>query len=191
MRESIGATWIMVITMFFMILFAGFLAFSINYSKAFRVKDGVIERIRKFNGLKDSTLNDINDFLNEIGYKSQGDCYKYYSSEFDDSPDADVLGVTGNGADMPEPGRNFDYCIIRVTAPKSGTNVNTSVFYRVVVFFSLRIGNYNIGSTFRVTGETSQIYYAKEEPGLAKLWLNHEKYEKLQEERRKALEDSD
>ena len=51
-----------------MILFAGFLAFSINYSKAFRVKDGVIERIRKFNGLNSDTIQDISSFLHEINY---------------------------------------------------------------------------------------------------------------------------
>ena len=38
MRESIGGTWILSIVMTFLMLFTAYLAVSVNYAKAFRVK---------------------------------------------------------------------------------------------------------------------------------------------------------
>jgi len=163
MRESIGAAWIMVITMTFITLFSGFLAFSINYSKAFRVKDGVVERIRKFNGLRKETIDDIDSYLNQIGYRSKGDCMAYFKQEFGSDSNAKVLGVNDKTVSKPTTGGLYNYCIIKVTSEKSGSNKSTSSFYRVVVFFALRISNINIGSTFRVTGETSQLHYSTDE----------------------------
>ena len=37
MKEAIGATWLLGIVLTFIALFSGYLAFSINYSKAFRI----------------------------------------------------------------------------------------------------------------------------------------------------------
>lgn len=163
MRESMGAAWIMVITMTFITLFSGFLAFSINYSKAFRVKDGVVERIRKFNGLRQTTIDDIDTYLNQIGYKSKGNCKKYFTSEYGSGSNAKVLGVNDRKVEKVTENGLYNYCIIKVTSDKSGSNKSTSSYYKVVVFFALRISNINIGSTFRVTGETSQLHYSTDE----------------------------
>ena len=164
MRESIGAAWIMVITMTFITLFSGFLAFSINYSKAFRVKDGIVERIRKHNGLREETLTDIGGFLNQIGYKSKGDCVAYLEKEYPNNSNVKVLGVNDSTPDFSTAkNKLYNYCIIKVTSPKSGTNKTKSTYYKIVVFYALKIGIINIGSTFRVTGETPQISYVTDE----------------------------
>ena len=77
MRESIGATWILSIVVVFIALFAAFLAFSVNYAKAYRVKDGIIERIEKYNGWNNTNnqlVNEIDNYLLDIGYNTQGVC---------------------------------------------------------------------------------------------------------------------
>ena len=50
MRESIGGTWLTGIVITFLALFAGFLAYSISYTKAFRVKDNIIQIIEQNEG---------------------------------------------------------------------------------------------------------------------------------------------
>ena len=67
MRESIGATWLMGIVMVFIALFASFLAFSINYSKAFRVKDGIVDRIERYNGLSADCIDNRTDSAGRSG----------------------------------------------------------------------------------------------------------------------------
>ena len=42
MRDSIGGTWIMGIFIVFIALFASFMAYSISYTRAFRVKNEII-----------------------------------------------------------------------------------------------------------------------------------------------------
>jgi len=104
MRESIGAAWLMIIFMTFIVLFSGYLAFSINYSKSFRVKDGIVERIQKHNGIKlygdsiysssGNTLREIDNFLAEISYNARGDCVRFAEAEAD-TDRYQLAGVNG------------------------------------------------------------------------------------------------
>ena len=79
MREAIGATWIMGIVIVFIALFSGYLAFSVNYSKAFKVKDGIVDRIQKHNGPNQEAIDDIADLMNDIGYSSTGKCSNFFN----------------------------------------------------------------------------------------------------------------
>lgn len=51
MKESIGATWILGLVMTFMVLFIAVLSASVNYNKAFRIKNHIIKMIEKEEGL--------------------------------------------------------------------------------------------------------------------------------------------
>ena len=42
MKEAMGGTWLTGLVIVFIFLFAGFLAYSISYTKAFRVKNEII-----------------------------------------------------------------------------------------------------------------------------------------------------
>jgi hypothetical protein len=169
MRESIGTAWIMIIVMTFITLFSGYLAFSINYSKSFRVKDGIIERIHKYNGFVEkngkSTLNEIDDFLAEINYNARGDCFRLCDGE-----GQDYVGVRGAVIDKNEAtkGNTYNYCIVKVaSAPVGGDPTKTAdfsaVYYKVVVFFSLQIGSISLFSTFNTTGQTQSLYFSNDE----------------------------
>ena len=50
MRESIGGTWLVGIVIVFIVIFTSYLALSVNYSKAFKVKNGIIEIIEENEG---------------------------------------------------------------------------------------------------------------------------------------------
>ena len=47
MRESMGGTWLFGIMALFIVLFSGFIAYSISYTKAFKTKNQIINLIEK------------------------------------------------------------------------------------------------------------------------------------------------
>ena len=170
MRESIGTAWIMIIVMTFIVLFSGYLAFSINYSKSFRVKDGIIERIHKHNGINKDNLKEIDDFLNEINYNAKGNCKTYCTELNSNGGNALCAGVTGTTYDLnvatAANNKTYNYCIYKVKNSLKGNAGSTadasSAYYKVVVFFSLQIGNISFFSNFKTTGETGTILYPKD-----------------------------
>ena len=50
MREAIGGTWLFGLVITFIVFFASFLAISVNYSKAFNVKNNIVDMISKYEG---------------------------------------------------------------------------------------------------------------------------------------------
>lgn len=161
MKESIGATWIMIIVMLFITLFSAYLAFSINYSKAFKVKDGIISRIEKYNGLRSETFKDIDDYLKEIGYTSTGRCDMFLSDQrvkfmgINIDEDVNSLAVHSNTDVVTE---NNNYCIARVFS-YDPIGQMTASYYNVVVFYSLSLPMINDLFNFYISGDTSNIFY--------------------------------
>ena len=66
MRESIGATWILQLVIIFMLIFVAFLALSVNYTKAYKIKNEVVTIIEKYEGVsskKEGSIEIINNYL--------------------------------------------------------------------------------------------------------------------------------
>lgn len=165
MREAIGATWLFGIVITFIALFSGYLAFSVNYSKAFKVKDGIVERLQKHNGLNKNSVNDITDFLSNIGYNSSGRC----DTNNNIQKGIPYIGITETGEAKKQPNTEgstdatkYNYCIQKVST-NGATGQLSSGYYKVVVFFSLSVPVINLGTNFSVSGETSNIYYPYED----------------------------
>lgn len=59
MRESIGGAWLVGIVITFVVLFTSYLALSVNYSKAFKVKNEIISLIEENEGLTDKAQEKI------------------------------------------------------------------------------------------------------------------------------------
>lgn len=77
MRQSIGATWILQLVIVFMLIFVGFLALSINYTKAFRIKNEVLSIIEKYEGISSGekgSIAIINNYLRHNNYQTMGTC---------------------------------------------------------------------------------------------------------------------
>ncbi len=181
MREAIGATWIMGIVIVFVALFSAYLAFSINYSKAFRVKNGIIERIEKHNGfyqnpvsdasgaMTKSTTEDINDFITEINYGSKGDCFKTVTAKGIDNGAnnrAEYAGCNiGSTQCVVSPGQgvNSSYCVQKVTA-RTESDQLTTAYYKVYVYFSINMPvGFDQNYLFVTTGETKSLSYPKDD----------------------------
>ena len=74
MRESIGGAWLFGIVVVFIVLFTSFLAISVNYSKAFRVKNYVVDTIEKYEGHGNDTQVIIQNYNKGIGYGVSSSC---------------------------------------------------------------------------------------------------------------------
>ena len=159
MREAIGATWILGIVLTFIALFSGYLAFSVNYSKAFRMKDGIVERLEKHSGPNKEALEDIGELMDEIGYSSKGKCSTFFTND-----SLSWGGVSKNVVTKSwdvTSGEDFNYCLQRVDAYNTDGQLSAS-YYKVYVFFSISLPFMNAGSFFHVTGETSNIYFPED-----------------------------
>ena len=71
MRESIGAAWIFSLVLIFILMFTGFVAVSINYARAFQLKNVVANLIEENEGvptMDNSLENAIKSYVEQNGY---------------------------------------------------------------------------------------------------------------------------
>ena len=158
MREAIGGTWIMGIVVFFVILFSSYLAISVNYSKAFKVKNEIILIIEKWAGHSPCAQEEIRERLDRIGYFVFSQCA------------TDYMGFeSGGGANAGVDGR-YRYCIKKFQEhadPETSHGFNEHAtmpraYYTVGVFFRLDLPLFRDLFTFPVTGETKPINFPNE-----------------------------
>lgn len=145
MREAVGGTWIFGIVMVFIVMFSSYLAISINYSKAFRVKNGIINIIEQNEGMSSSTKTKIREYLNNYGYSVYGKC-------------PTNTGLTFTGYDTNVANTGSKYCVAVKT--KDDGNLKKT-YYTVVVFFRLDLPIVGNIFTFPVSGETKAVYFVK------------------------------
>ena len=97
MRDAFGGIVNIVIIVVFLTLVSGYLAFNVNYTKAFRVKNKIISTFEQYEGCENanSTCDSIiQEYMKELGYSapnfnlsSDGDtcrygyCYKNVESD--------------------------------------------------------------------------------------------------------------
>ena len=149
MREAIGGTWIFSIVIVFIVLFSGYLAISVNYSKAFRVKNQIVTIIEQHEGLNTDAEDEITEYLNGVGYAVYGKC--------------DTSGASGEreyGRESNTAGSGYKYCITKRVSNDSSSLKRT--YYKVKVWFRLDLPIFGSLFTFPITGETKGIYYAND-----------------------------
>jgi hypothetical protein len=155
MRESIGGTWIFSIVIVFIVLFTGYLAVSVNYSKAFKVKNGIINLIEKDEGLNQAH---VSQYLKDMGYEVYGSCKTAATEE-----GHDYTAATGYEKESGTGLTNkYKYCVATTQATNSRIE---KTYYRVTVFFRLDLPIVGDLFTFKVTGESKGIYYASDTQG--------------------------
>ncbi len=146
MREAIGGTWLFGLVITFIVFFASFLAISVNYGKAFNVKNNVVDLIEKYEGNNCNARNKIATYLSDVGYLVTGNC-----------PEGSTgYGLNGN----PITSGKAYYCIGKDS--EESTQLEKE-WYQVMVFFKVDLPVIGNLTTFRLKGETAPVYYAKDE----------------------------
>jgi len=155
MKEAMGQVFSLEFIIVFLLIINGYLAFNVNYTKAFRVKNEIRSIIQKNEGLTESAVNDIGAYMGKVNYY-QGEEYNKWCTE-----QGHNVCKTGNGA----------FCYDVATSPKYGTDKDgneIAAYYTVYSFVDINIPVLNrfipqTAGLFAVTGETSLIY-TKETP---------------------------
>jgi len=163
MREAIGGTWLFQIVIVFIMLFTGFMCLTINRSKAFAVKDQIIQAIQSHNGIDLTTgyseetedaMYDIVKYIEDKAYRNTGavpeDLENYYcfskdGRQEDRKPVFCIAPISVKEETCPTGAECFD-------------ELPNMVYYRVVVFFQLDLPIFQNLFNFRVVGDTKVLY---------------------------------
>ena len=163
MREAIGGTWLLGLVLTFIVFFASFLAISINYAKAFNVKNNIVDLLEKYEGNNKKAREHIASYLKDTGYLVTGSCPT--SDENDEDP-YDEFNYNGYNLDGENTnGGKAYFCISKdsqeeTTISDKENDVLKKQYYRVIVFFKIDLPLIGELTTFRIRGETESIYFA-------------------------------
>ncbi|MDD3187156.1 MAG: hypothetical protein PHD02_01630 [Bacilli bacterium] len=116
MRESIGSTFLYNIIILFIIVTFAFLSGILSYMKAFKANSRIVNAIEKYEGYNDSSVVEINNVLNSLGYKNGlANC---------PTRSGDVLEQIGTS--------NFQYCIYHYGP--DNTDLTNKDYYGVLTY---------------------------------------------------------
>lgn len=152
MRDAFGGVTSLVIIVVFLVLVSGYLAFNVNYTKAFRVKNRIISLYEQYEGEQcftneNSICNEkIKEYMRSLGYNPG-------TSPIIESPGATVRCF------------NFGYCAEKFDVEKpAGTNLDdmkTRAYYKITTQIQIDIPIINKIlpglRIFQISGDTKQI----------------------------------
>lgn len=150
MREAIGGTWITQLVIIFMLIFVAFLALSLNYSKAFQMKNEMLTMIEKREGLttgSNGSIALINNYLTYNGYHVKKSC-KIGTYGVSDLKGTTIERVANNG-------KNYYYCVEKIQSPSS--KYKNKVYYKVEMFFYFNLPVIGDIFKFTINGTTNDI----------------------------------
>ena len=149
MKESIGNSFLFYFVITFFALFIFFFVCSLVYTKAFKVKNKIVDEIEIFEGdivggnnaLLPDFRNNVDAKLGQIGYKI--------------SPNAncETNGRFSGGTELSKGASNYRYCIYRFDANVSDSEIQ-GYYYGVVAYMYYEIPIVGINLEFPVYGET-------------------------------------
>ncbi len=151
MREAVGGAFALQIILAFVLLINGYLAYSVNYTRAFRVKNGIIDIIEQSEGYTTNAQSQIASYVQRMNYYVPADY-------FDETSVFDGLDPSEYTCD-----RTAGYCVhaINVSGNKNSGNYR-GTYYQVVTFVNINIPFLNrflpLGNYLQVSGETTTIY---------------------------------
>ena len=157
MREAIGGAWLMGVVVFFIVLFSSYLALSVNHSRAFNVKNAIVEIIERHGGYTACARNEICCYLRSVGYATGGHC------NID-------RGAGDYGGDW-EPGsiefggtaRRPAYCIRRHDMNPADIFIeHRQAYFSIAVFFRVDLPIFHNLFTFPIFGETMTINHPRD-----------------------------
>ncbi len=152
MKDAIGSTWLTGIVIIFIALFAGFLAYSISYTKAFRVKNEIINIIETNEGFTTSPnsnrLHDLNEDDLKNDTSSEGQAFAFVKALGYNYISGEQASCNGDGT-MQYGG----YCLKKF-CPADG-----KIYYKVTTFIALTIPVIEVTVKLPIAGETKTMFY--------------------------------
>lgn len=174
MKESISNVWLLGIIMFFILIFAAYIAVTVDYSQTFKLKNEVLSIIEKNKGFTDNVgsasgtskiksgeniqinvgaAQTINLYLAAHAYTSRGYC-----------PDetgwygiSDLVWNVSVPVEAAQSGKKYYYCVAKYYTGKS-SDYYKSIYYRVRLFYKMEFPVLQDFFSIKVEGVTDEIY---------------------------------
>lgn len=141
MKAATGNALLINIIIVFLVAVLGILVTSITYTKAFRVKNRIVEIVESYDGdfanKRTNIKSDITSTLDDVGYRLKG------TSKCDDELD--------DGAKLSEEGNDYYYCIYKYDTTRG-------YYYKVVSYMYLDLPIVGEYINIPVYGETKVFY---------------------------------
>jgi len=150
MRDAIGGVFTIQIILFFLVIINAYLAFSVNYTKAFRIKNNIVAILEQQEGFTtdgtDSAAGQIEKIMTDTGYNVEKGVIDRCGSR-----DDGYVAVYNNAG---------GYCL------KLNKNADGTGYYSVKTYISINIPILNnllpvFSDVFAIKGETKTIYSDK------------------------------
>ena len=132
MRDAFGSAFSIKLMIIFLMLYVSFICVAINYSRAFRVKNRIINIIEQHEGYDETAGSAIESYLLSTGY---------FITE-------DEVNIC-NGCSFYSPG----YSILQ----KNATGTNAPKYYYVETYLVFNIPIINVSFPISISGETRRI----------------------------------
>lgn len=160
MRESIGGMWLFSIVITFIVLFVSFIAYSISYTRAFKVKNEIINYIERAEGfttydgdLREVPLSDLKAYASSneatvdvLAYlQIQNIGYNYSIASL---VECDELGYGEKQVG--------GYCLKKFCPENEN---GQKVYYKITTFIAFKIPVLNFVFKIPISGETKALYY--------------------------------
>lgn len=150
MRDSLGGVYSLGIVFAFIIIISGFLAFTTNYNKAFKMKNRIINVLEKYGNdpTNSNAQEEIKEYANSIGYSAS----KKYTA-----------GCNGVSYTLDSNNTGWCYNIKKVSSDKTNGSIKEYVttYIDVKTFVSIDVPILNSLFPnirfFTVKGSTKQI----------------------------------
>ena len=140
MKEAIANAGVFNLIIIFVIILLSFFIGSLGYSKAYKVKNRIIEEIEKDEEYDKDTQDAIEDWLGEVGYRmNTGFSY----NECPNEDNGEIMNVNSN----------YQYCVYKFDNCSSD-KYKCSVYYRVVAYMYFDVPIINNLIKIPVKGET-------------------------------------
>lgn len=156
MRDATGSAWIFGICLIFIVLFTCYLAISLNYAKAFRVRNHIMDTIEEHEGYEPGLRQRLEEYLANEGYDAYGDCNPYISDQGEET-DWALDECIGDEA----PQGKCSVCLYKKIADnqKNAEIMAPRTYYRVVTFFRFDLPAIrSIFPSFQVAGDSRYIF---------------------------------
>lgn len=149
MKESIGNAMLYYIIITFVVVLIMFFIGSLSYSKAYKVKNKIVEEIEKEETYNQNAIDEIESWLTGGGANGKGIGYRHNTGSLNNRGNCtDTKGTLVNQSS------NYEYCVYEIDTCANGREGRCGKYYKVVayMYFDLPI----IGDMIKipVSGET-------------------------------------
>ena len=151
MREAIGSTWVMQLVIIFMLIFVAFLSLTINYTKAFKIKNEFISVIEKYEGLgseENGSIAIFNNYLRYHNYTAMGHC---------EENEYGIKDLDTHMLEEVDKNQKYFYCVRKKNTATVKNKERAK--YEVKIFFNFNLPVIGDIFTFAVNGTTIDIIY--------------------------------